>query len=151
MKSKVMGLFVFCALVYLSSPVFAGVDYSIKAMEYDSKQFISRTNNQLKVFKASRVDNTTKVDRRAALREFKAHYDRMISDAKQKLRDFREYVSLQTSSLENTRIRQRDTQDMINRNRIVFRDKDLQQKEVLRNNKEKLQALRLKLKEQTRR
>ncbi|MBU4333424.1 MAG: hypothetical protein KKD07_03175 [Candidatus Omnitrophica bacterium] len=149
MKSKMLSLAVCFLLVCLSSPVFANVDYSIKAMENDYRQFVSRTNNQLKLYKSSTV-SYTRVDRRAALREFKAHYDRMINDAKQKLRDFREYVSLQTSGLETTRIRQRDTQDLINRNRIVFRDKNQMMKDVLRNNKEKLQELRFKLKEQAR-
>lgn len=149
MKNKIFSLIVCCLFIGLASPVFAGVDYSIKVMENDYRRFISRTNSQLRNYRAATLKNDQR-DRRRYMKEFRDHYNRMIKDAKQRLRDFREYVSLQSSSLETTRIRQRDTQDMIRRNRVVLRDKNRMQKEVLRNNKEKLKDLRIRLRELTR-
>lgn len=150
MKKKILSLALLYLLVFLSGTVFAAVDYSTKMMENDYRQFMSRTNSQLQNFRTSTLQNDQR-DRNRQMKEFKEHYDRMIKDAKQKLRDFREYVSLKVSSLENTRIRQRDTQDMIKRNRVVLQDKMRMQKDLLRNNKEKLQELRSKVKDQNRR
>lgn len=150
MKKKILSLALLYLLVFLSGTVFAAVDYSTKMMENDYRQFMSRTNSQLQNFRTSTLQNDQR-DRNRQMKEFKEHYDRMIKDAKQKLRDFREYVSLKVSSLENTRIRQRDTQDMIKRNRVVLQDKTRMQKDLLRNNKEKLQELRSKVKDQNRR
>ena len=144
MKKIILALVVCCLFISVSSAAFAASGISVNATDYAA--FMKKAKAQLKNHRMAKKGHY-RVDTRAKNREFMAHYKAVIADAKQRLRDFKEYVSIQKSSIENTKVKLRDSQDIMRRNKIVLRDQQQKQKDVSRSNKEKLRELRLKMKE----